>query len=125
MQNLNAILFPLLLLAVFWFMLIRPQRRQMQARSRMQSSLQPGDEIVTAGGLLATIRRLDGEIVTIELSPGNEARIDRRYITGKRNPGTDTDDATKSNDDTSGDDTSGDAGEGTGLIGPGKDRDRR
>jgi preprotein translocase subunit YajC len=86
MQNLNAILFPLLLLAVFWFLLIRPQRRQMQARARMQSSLQPGDDIITAGGLIATIRRLDGDTITIELSPGNEARIDRRYIAGKRNP---------------------------------------
>jgi preprotein translocase subunit YajC len=86
MQDLNVILFPLLLLAVFWFLLIRPQRRQMQARARMQSSLQPGDEVITAGGIIATIRRFDGDVVTIELSSGVEARIDRRYIAGKRNP---------------------------------------
>jgi preprotein translocase subunit YajC len=92
MQDLNVILFPLLLLAVFWFMLIRPQRRQMQARARMQGSLQPGDEVVTAGGIIATIRRFDGDIVTIELSPGVEARIDRRYIAGKRNPSAETGD---------------------------------
>jgi preprotein translocase subunit YajC len=118
MQNLNAILFPLLLLAVFWFMLIRPQRRQMQARSRMQSSLQPGDEVITAGGLIATIRRLDGETITIELSPGNEARIDRRYVAGKRNPSTGPEDA--------GGTVDGGADEGgTGFGQPGKDRDRR
>jgi preprotein translocase subunit YajC len=58
----------------------------MQARAQMQSSLQPGDEVLTAGGLIATIRRLDGDTVTIELSSGVEARIDRRYIAGKRNP---------------------------------------
>jgi preprotein translocase subunit YajC len=115
MQNLNAILFPLLLLAVFWFMLIRPQRRQMQARTQMQNSLQPGDDIITAGGLLATIRRLDGDTITIELSPGNEARIDRRYVAGKRNPATGTDDA-----------TGGDTGQdGTGLVGPDTDRNQR
>jgi preprotein translocase subunit YajC len=89
MQDLNVILFPLLLLAVFWFMLIRPQRRQMQARTRMQGSLQPGDEVITAGGIIATIRRLDDDVITIELSRGVEARIDRRYIAGKRNPNPD------------------------------------
>jgi preprotein translocase subunit YajC len=117
MQDLNVILFPLLLLAVFWFMLIRPQRRQMQARAQMQSSLQPGDEIITAGGLLATIRRLDGETITIELSPGNEARIDRRYVAGKRNPATGTD---------AGGTVDGGADDaGTDVVEPGKDRDRR
>lgn len=109
MQDLNVILFPLLLLAIFWFMLIRPQRRQMQARSQMQSSLQPGDDIITAGGLLATIRRLDGDTVTIELSPGSEARIDRRYIAGKRTPKVDA---------------PGDGG-ATDVPEPGKDREQR
>ncbi|HKO86336.1 MAG TPA: preprotein translocase subunit YajC, partial [Actinomycetota bacterium] len=45
-----------------------------------------GDEVITSAGFLGTIRRFDGEIVTIELSPGVEARVNRRAISGKVNP---------------------------------------
>jgi preprotein translocase subunit YajC len=86
MRDLNVILLPLLLLAIFWLMVFRPQRRAIQARAQLQRSLQPGDEVLTAGGLIATIRRLDGDTVTVELAPGVEVKIDRRYVTGKKNP---------------------------------------
>jgi preprotein translocase subunit YajC len=66
--------------------LIRPQQRRLKALQSLQSSLRLGDEIVTSAGFLGTIRRFDGEIVTIELSPGVEARLNRRAISGKVNP---------------------------------------
>jgi hypothetical protein len=46
----------------------------MKALQSLQSSLQLGDEIITSAGFFGTIRRFDGEMVTIELSPGVEAR---------------------------------------------------
>ncbi len=69
-----------LMFAFFYFLLIRPQRRRMQAQQSLQRSLQLGDEIVTIGGFHGLIRRFDGDVVTIELSPGNEARINRAAI---------------------------------------------
>ena len=75
-----------LMVAVFYFLLIRPQQRRLRAQQALQSSLQLGDEVVTIGGFLGTIRRFDGEVVTLELSPGVEARVNRRAISGKVEP---------------------------------------
>ena len=83
MEGSGSLVFLVLLIGVFYFMLIRPQQRRMKALQSLQSSLQLGDEIVTSAGFFGTIRRFDGEVVTIELSPGVEARVNRRAISGK------------------------------------------
>ena len=75
------------MVAIFYFLLIRPQQRRIRAQQALQASLQLGDDVVTIGGLLGTIRRFDGEVVTLELSPGVEARVNRRAISGKLEPG--------------------------------------
>jgi preprotein translocase subunit YajC len=82
----GSLIFLVLMVGVFYFLLIRPQQRRMKALQSLQSSLQLGDEIITTAGFLGTIRRFDGEVVTIELSPGVEARVNRRAISGKVNP---------------------------------------
>ena len=69
-----------LMVGVFYFLLIRPQQRRLKAMQSLQSSLALGDEIVTSAGFLGTVRRFDGEIVTIGVSPGVEARLNRRAI---------------------------------------------
>ena len=86
MQNSGSLIFLVLMVAVFYFLLIRPQQRRMKALQSLQSSLQLGDEIITSAGFFGTIRRFDGEVVTIELSPGVEARVNRRAISGRVNP---------------------------------------
>jgi preprotein translocase subunit YajC len=80
------IFFLLLLVAFFYFMIVRPQRNRMRQQQQLQSSLQLGDEIITFAGFIGTIRRFDGDVVTIELSPGVEARLNRRAISGKVTP---------------------------------------
>ena len=82
----GPLLFAALTFAVFYFILIRPQRRRMQAQQQLQAKLQLGDEVVTIGGFVATVRRFDGDLVTIELSPGVEARIRRGAIAGRVEP---------------------------------------
>lgn len=77
------IFFLLLLVAFFYFMIVRPQRNRLRAQQELQSSLELGDEIITFAGFLGKIRRFDGDVVTIELSPGVEARLNRRAISGK------------------------------------------
>jgi preprotein translocase subunit YajC len=85
-QGSGQLVILLLMVAVFYFLLIRPQQRRLKSLQALQSSLQLGDEVITSAGFLGTIRRFDGEIVTIELSPGVEARVNRRAISGKVNP---------------------------------------
>ena len=82
----GSLIFLVLMVGVFYFLLIRPQQRRMKALQSLQSSLQLGDEIITTAGFFGIIRRFDGEVVTIELSPGVEARVNRRAISGRVNP---------------------------------------
>ena len=86
MQGSGSLVFLVLMVAVFYFLLIRPQQRRMKALQSLQSSLQLGDEIITSAGFFGTIRRFDGEVVTIELSPWVEARVNRRAISGRLGP---------------------------------------
>jgi preprotein translocase subunit YajC len=96
MEGSGSLIFLVLMVGVFYFLLIRPQQRRMKAMQSLQSSLQLGDEVITSAGFFGTIRRFDGEVVTIELSPGVEARVNRRAISGKVNPETVADEPAES-----------------------------
>jgi preprotein translocase subunit YajC len=94
MQNASGqLIFIVLIFAILYFLMIRPQQRRLRALQSLQSSLQLGDEIITSAGFFGTIRRFDGEVVTIELSPGVEARVNRRAISGRVEPAGAADDA--------------------------------
>ena len=86
MEGSGSLIFLVLIFGVFYFLLIRPQQRRLKSLQSLQSSLQLGDEIITSAGFFGTIRRFDGDVVTIELSPGVEARVNRRAISGKVDP---------------------------------------
>jgi preprotein translocase subunit YajC len=75
-------LFLLALLALMWFLLIRPQRRRQMEQRRMISSLEVGKEVVTAGGLYGTVTSLEGDEVHVLIAPEVEVRIARRAIAG-------------------------------------------
>jgi preprotein translocase subunit YajC len=68
------------LFAALWLFLIRPQRRRQTEQSRMQDTLAPGDEILTAGGIHGTVRAIEDEIVQVEIAPGTVIRLDRRAV---------------------------------------------
>lgn len=80
------LVFLALLVAFFYFLIVRPQRNRMRSQQQLQASLELGDEIMTFAGFFGTIRRFDGDVVTVELAPGVEARLTRRAISGKVNP---------------------------------------
>jgi preprotein translocase subunit YajC len=54
------------LLAIFWFLLIRPQRQQAKQHEEMLKGLKRGDEIVTSGGIVGRVVHLKDDRVTIE-----------------------------------------------------------
>jgi preprotein translocase subunit YajC len=69
-----------LLFGVMYFMMIRPQQKRRREAQAMQSALGPGDDIVTIGGLHATVVAVEDDVVTLELSPGVTARYARPAI---------------------------------------------
>ena len=74
----------LVLLAALWFFFLVPIRRQQRNRAEshtaMQDSVEVGDEIITAGGLHATVREIDEDELKIEIAPGVVATLDRRAV---------------------------------------------
>lgn len=68
------------LFAVFYFVMIRPQRNRQRKVQQMQNQVGPGSRIRTTAGMYATVRAVEGDDVVLELSPGVEARFMRRAI---------------------------------------------
>jgi preprotein translocase subunit YajC len=68
---------------IFYFLIIRPQRRQRDAQRRLIESVDVGDEIVTIGGVYGTVRALDDESLTVEVAPGVEMRFARGAVARK------------------------------------------
>jgi len=55
---------------IFWFLLIRPQMRQQKAHRDKVAGLKKGDQVVTAGGLVGKVMKVDEHYVDLELGQG-------------------------------------------------------
>jgi preprotein translocase subunit YajC len=77
-----ALLFILLAFGFLYLVLIRPQRRRRLEQEQRLSEIQPGVEVLTAGGIYGTVVSLADDEVTVEIAPGTEVRIARRAIAG-------------------------------------------
>jgi preprotein translocase subunit YajC len=69
-----------LLFAVMWLLVIRPQRKRQAEQRRILESVAPGEEVLTAGGLYGTVRGVDDDEVRLEIAPGVEVRVSRRAV---------------------------------------------
>lgn len=69
-----------LLFAVMWLLVIRPQRKRQAEQRRILESIAPGEEVLTAGGLYGTIRSVDDDEVRLEIAPGIDVRVSRRAV---------------------------------------------
>lgn len=75
-------LIPLVLIfVVFYFLLIRPQSKRAKEHKQMVSSLEKGDEVVTNGGLLGRITKLDESFITLEVANEVELKFQRNAVT--------------------------------------------
>ena len=74
---------PLVLMgAVFYFLLIRPQSQRRKAQMQMQNELDVGDEVITTAGIYGTITEIDDDygIITLEVAPDTELRFSRAAV---------------------------------------------
>jgi preprotein translocase subunit YajC len=70
----------LVFFGIFYFLAIRPQRRQKQAHAEMTSMLKKGDEIVTIGGMFGKITAIGDDWVEIEIAKRTRVRYLKRAI---------------------------------------------
>lgn len=64
--------FPLILLAALYFIMIRPQRKMEKETKEMQNSLQIGDEVITIGGIVGIVLRVEDATKTVVLETGSD-----------------------------------------------------
>ncbi len=80
--GLIANILPLIIIfAIFYFLLIRPQHKKMKAHDEMVKSLGKGDEVVTGGGIIGKISKLDDNIIHVDIAKGVTVKVDRHTIT--------------------------------------------
>jgi preprotein translocase subunit YajC len=73
------ILLALFILAAY-FLIIRPQQRRRKQTEQLQSSISPGDEVITVAGLYGRVVDIDDKTVTLEVAPGVTNRYARQAI---------------------------------------------
>lgn len=79
-QQLTQLIFPVALIAAFWFLIIRPQQQRQKRQAEMLSRLETGAEIVTIGGIFGTIVELGEERIRIAVADGSELEIARQSV---------------------------------------------
>lgn len=59
---------------IFWFLILRPQMRQQKEQKAKLDALKKGDEVLTGGGFIGKVLRVDENYVDIELAPGMKVK---------------------------------------------------
>jgi len=82
--GLLASLMPLLVLfAIFYFLIIRPQQKQMTEHQKMIDELKKGDEIVTNGGLIVEIVKAEENFFKVKNADGTMMKLSKEYVASK------------------------------------------
>ncbi|MCU0971368.1 MAG: preprotein translocase subunit YajC [Gammaproteobacteria bacterium] len=76
----EGLLFPIGLLVVLYFFMIRPQIKRQKEHKKMVDALKKGDEVQTAGGLMGKVKDLDDNFATVEIAQGVDVKIRRASV---------------------------------------------
>ncbi|MDI3328780.1 MAG: preprotein translocase subunit YajC [Alicyclobacillaceae bacterium] len=79
-QNYSGIISILVMFAIFYFLLIRPQQKRQKERQAMLAALKKGDRVITIGGIHGTIIDLDDDKVTLRVSETTKIVFERSAI---------------------------------------------
>jgi preprotein translocase subunit YajC len=78
----------IVIFALFYFMLIRPQMKRAKEHRQLVAGLQKGDEIVTSGGLLGKITQIEDSFVTVKVAQNVEIKVQRQAVASVMPKGT-------------------------------------
>lgn len=78
------------MIAIFWFLIIRPQMKQQKEHRDKIASIKKGDKVVTAGGLVGKVTRVDDNYADIELAKGVKVKAVKHTIGDIIPPGSET-----------------------------------
>ncbi|WP_227937828.1 preprotein translocase subunit YajC [Alkalihalobacillus deserti] len=86
MEMFGTILPLILMFAIFYFLLIRPQQKKQKQIREMHSSIQRGDKIITIGGIHGTIDSVDEDVMVILVNDNRKLTFDRAAVREIVNP---------------------------------------
>ncbi len=69
------------MVAIFYFLIIRPQQKQTKKLAEMRNALKKGDRVVTGGGIHGVITNVKGEIVTVRIADSVKIDVDKNALT--------------------------------------------
>ncbi|MFH1951273.1 MAG: preprotein translocase subunit YajC [Pseudomonadota bacterium] len=72
----------ILMFAIFYFLLIRPQQKKAKAHKQLLASIKKGDRVISSGGLHGVITGLADDVVTMEIAPKVRVKVSRGSISG-------------------------------------------
>ena len=70
----------ILMFGIFYFLLIRPQQKKAKEHRALLDTLKKGDQVVTAGGMHGKVTALDDQVVTLEIAPGVNVKVNKGFI---------------------------------------------
>ena len=76
----SSILMLVVFFAIFWFLLIRPQQKKNKELRKMLSELSKGDEVVTNGGVIGKISKIDDTFVDLEVAENVTIKVQRNAV---------------------------------------------
>ncbi|QIV94723.1 preprotein translocase subunit YajC [Allofrancisella frigidaquae] len=76
----SGLLMLVVFFAIFWFLLIRPQQKKNKELRKMLSELAKGDEVVTNGGIIGKIAKLDDTLVDLEIAENIVVKVQRNAV---------------------------------------------
>ncbi|EAR21185.1 preprotein translocase subunit YajC [Nitrococcus mobilis] len=78
--GLGGLIFPIALIAIFYFLLIRPQQKRAKEHKKLVANLGKGDEVITNGGLMGQITDVGEGYAALEIADGVEVRIQKSAV---------------------------------------------
>ena len=75
------------MIAIFWFLIIRPQMKRQKEHQERVAGLKKGDQVVTQGGLVGKVVKVDDTYAEIELAPNVKVKAVKHTIADLIEPG--------------------------------------
>ena len=76
----GALLLPVVMIVVFYFLLIRPQSKRAKEHRAMVAALEVGAEVATSGGILGKVTEVSEQFLTVEIAPGVNVKVQRHTV---------------------------------------------
>ena len=80
--GMSLIVMMIVVFAIMWFFMIRPQQKRQKEIQNFQNTLQEGTQVITGGGIYGTVKKIDlaNGIIEIKIADGVVIKVDKSYV---------------------------------------------